>query len=306
MNKFIVRIVFFFSIVTVVFYMMMKFVPPAKTHYLYGARMKNERLDTLASPRLVLVGGSNVAFGIESGLFQDSLRYNVHNAALSAGMGLRYIMGQVVERLRDGDVVVIMPEYQHFYGEAYGVDEVLSQSIMYVGLSSLNGLNVQQLLNFVAGVPKAVVGNVVALFRPMSREDVYSSLGLNQFGDVDAHYGMVSKSFQPMVVDGEIDYDYVDEFSSQVSKLRADGHTVYIFPPVMIQSVYDQNQGKIDALAAELCLRGVGFEVAPTAMLQPDSLAYDTPYHMSYPAAHDNSLRLLHYFKQHGLGTENK
>lgn len=306
MKKFIVRIVFFFCIVIVVFCAAMRFIPPAKTHYMYGAKIKNERLDTLASPRLVLVGGSNVAFGIESGLLEDSLRFNVQNAALHAGMGLRFILGQASERLKEGDVLVIMPEYQHFYGEAYGDDEAFPQAVIYIGLSSLKELNARQLLNLIEGAPKAVVGNVLTLLRPNSREDVYSPLGLNCFGDVDAHYGMPSKSLKPMVIEGDIDYDYVEELSSKVLKLRAQGYKVYLFPPVMIQSVYEQNQAKIDELAEALRSRCLGFEVPPTAMLQPDSLAYDTPYHMSYPAAHDNTLRLLHYLKDRGLGSQNR
>jgi hypothetical protein len=70
---------------------------------------------------VVLLGGSNVAFGYDSELISDSMNMPVINAGLHASAGLKYIIDDCFPRLRTGDILVFSPEYGHFFGKmAYG------------------------------------------------------------------------------------------------------------------------------------------------------------------------------------------
>lgn len=69
--------------------------------------------DTGQKPRLVLVGGSAVAFGVDSALLEQQLpQYDAVNFGLYAALGTRVMLDLSVDLLRAGDVVLVMPEQQ--------------------------------------------------------------------------------------------------------------------------------------------------------------------------------------------------
>lgn len=86
-------------------------LPPDNYH---AAVLDKERLLKEApSPRVVLVGGSGLAFGIDSATLTEALggTYRVVNMGLHAGLGLDFMLNETLDGLRKGDVVVLSPEY---------------------------------------------------------------------------------------------------------------------------------------------------------------------------------------------------
>ena len=63
--------------------------PPEPTSLLTAHVDKMERLRATPSPRVVVVGGSNVAYGIDSSRLEASLGRPVVNLGTSGGLGLR-------------------------------------------------------------------------------------------------------------------------------------------------------------------------------------------------------------------------
>ncbi|KAA6307943.1 hypothetical protein EZS27_040384 [termite gut metagenome] len=59
----------------------------------------NKKCDLLrqgtSNLRIIFVGGSNLAFGIDSKMITDSLHIDVINYGLSAGIGLKYMIDDV-------------------------------------------------------------------------------------------------------------------------------------------------------------------------------------------------------------------
>ena len=63
--------------------------------------------------RLVLVGGSAAAFGVDSALLEEQLpQYKVVNFGLYAALGTRVMLDLSEPLLREGDLVVVLPEQQ--------------------------------------------------------------------------------------------------------------------------------------------------------------------------------------------------
>lgn len=60
--------------------------------YLQAYNKKCQLLEDTPSPRIIFVGGSNLAFGLDSQRIKDSLNINVINYGLHAGIGLKYMM----------------------------------------------------------------------------------------------------------------------------------------------------------------------------------------------------------------------
>lgn len=80
-------------------------------HYLAAFEDKSRLLESRRPPRVLLVGGSSLAFGADSAALERSVGRPVVNLALHAGLGLDLILGQAERALAPGDVVVLSPEY---------------------------------------------------------------------------------------------------------------------------------------------------------------------------------------------------
>ena len=73
------------------------------------------------TPSMVLLGGSNVAFGFHSEMIEEAMGISVINAGLHAGIGLKMIVDDCARYLQKGDILVLSPEMDHFFGRtAYG------------------------------------------------------------------------------------------------------------------------------------------------------------------------------------------
>lgn len=91
-------------------------IPPVvqRSSFLAGAIEKHKLLQMTPSPRLILVGGSNVAFGFDSDYLSSELKLPVINMGLHGGLGLRYALNEVAPYIRKNDLIVVAPEYPQF------------------------------------------------------------------------------------------------------------------------------------------------------------------------------------------------
>src|SRR5687768_14997237 len=103
----------------------------ANDNYLVAVLEKDRLIRKTPSPKIILVGGSNLAFGIDSKMMQDSLRMPVVNMGLYAKLGLKYMLAQVQPYIGPGDVVVVVPEYDQFYGDFANGDHTLNTALLY-------------------------------------------------------------------------------------------------------------------------------------------------------------------------------
>ncbi len=86
----------------------------------------NRRVDahamSIAAPKVIFVGGSNVLFGIDARSLERRLGQPVINYGLHAGIGADLIAEQAAKIVRAGDTVVYVPEWSHFRSEHGRVD----------------------------------------------------------------------------------------------------------------------------------------------------------------------------------------
>jgi hypothetical protein len=62
-------------------------------------------------PRILVVGGSGVLFGIKASLITEATGIPAFNLGVTAGMGGKYIMHRAAELMRPGDIVLLILEY---------------------------------------------------------------------------------------------------------------------------------------------------------------------------------------------------
>jgi hypothetical protein len=88
-------------------------IGPDPDHYFAGSRIQLDLLKNTPSPRIILVGGSNISFGVDAELMQRTLGIPVINDGLHAGLGI-IPLREIQEYIRPGDVIIISLEYQLF------------------------------------------------------------------------------------------------------------------------------------------------------------------------------------------------
>ena len=72
---------------------------------------KMHLLNTMPSPRLILMSGSSMAFSVDSDLLSRELETPVVNAALHGNLGSKFMMAQLKATVKKGDIVLITLEY---------------------------------------------------------------------------------------------------------------------------------------------------------------------------------------------------
>ena len=92
-------------------------IGPDPDHYFAGSRLQLDLLKSTPSPRIILVGGSNVSFGLDAELMQRRLDIPVINDGLHAALGI-VPLRELREYIRPGDIIIISLEYNMFASES--------------------------------------------------------------------------------------------------------------------------------------------------------------------------------------------
>lgn len=110
----------FFTVATAVFCIPAQY----RATFLGALEGKYERLTTLEGEKIVIVGGSSVAFGIDSELIEEYTDRKVVNFGLYAALGTKLMMDLSRAGIGEGDIVLLAPELDPetlslaFYGES--------------------------------------------------------------------------------------------------------------------------------------------------------------------------------------------
>lgn len=278
-------------------------LPYKKNGYMREQEVKMAMLSAPdRKPAVVLLGGSNVAFGYDSGMLSDSLGMPVVNAGLHASVGLKYIIDDCFPRLRRGDILVLSPEYGHFFGNmAYG--EAPMTDLVYLSdFRLVHKLNWRQLYSLLNNTPKYLRIKLEYTFLntlPMAKDSVYSLSAFNEYGDVVAHWKhdecRYSETLNPQPL-GIWNSDFVFYLKNELCALRKKGIYIIMCPPVVASTYYLNNRLNIEYADSVLYSEGLPFVVPPLEAVYPDTLFYDTGYHLRRMGAkkHTESLiRLL-------------
>lgn len=262
---------------------------PNRDAYMYAHRLKMERLDSVASPRLVLVAGSSAAFGFDGRELGNQLGINVVNTGLHTGIGLRFMIDNLRGRVRPGDVIVIIPEYELFTDEYYGSGEALTSAVVYSGPEALRLLNLKQWLIFLAGVPGHLRLN------HSNPPEGYNSGNFNEVGDEVRHLSCprVAGNLRDLPFDGNVNPAVLADFKSKIDELEAMGCRVVVLWSTCIESYYRESLPGVERLGREFAGYGIIPAAAHYYFVEPDSTAFDSVHHLNVAGVEENTRRLL-------------
>lgn len=291
MRKFIIKIVAIPGLVIVVFFLLLICLPMDKDDYMREYNKKIELIKNTPSPRVILMGASTLAFGIDSKQISDSLGINVINMGLHAGIGARYYLEDYLQYIRNGDIAIISPSYySDFIEGANGFPETMPDLMIATNWRHIDKLNPKQIWQVIKGTPFYCIRSIVNLFKsPMKEFDPnqenlqfrYIASGFNDYGDEYSHWFIPSKNVNQNMEAEDIDSAHeitVDEnfcvyLKDAIERYRQKGAYVILMPEISSHTNYiEYNPIQIEKTIKEL---GMSFITSPKYLEFHDSCSFD-------------------------------
>ena len=259
-------------------------LPSNPNGYYKGYALKYNRLDSMKGRRVLILGGSEVAMSINTRLLEDSLKMNVANLGLHAGLGIDLNLNDALKHSRKGDVVLF--SFSSFLGEGHGEGDAFAiPHLLDYYPNKFYGLSYYNLKSVVCGVFPLLKAKLLYLQSRWNGKDeqFYTLKSIDEYGDVIKP----EKSPYKYLGKGKVDStDYVSDntaylnsVADRLNKLKDRGCIVYIIPSVRHQLRYQSDRLAIDRLTEFMRSKGIEILFDANESTVPDELLYDNPYH---------------------------
>lgn len=274
-------------------------------HYLAGYLDKARRLEETKSPRILIVGGSSAAFGVNSAALERVSGQPVVNLGLNAGLGLRFILNQASSAIRPGDLVVLSPEYALFArGEI--VDARTMLNLLRIAPSTTRFVPARKVPVLLDQGLSAVTQRVrlvrhVVQAGPIPPHPFYNRAAFDERGDVTAHLEMGSREGgdQHVIVPTPEEAEPICRFLAAFAhEVGARGARVVIMPTPIPGDDFDAQQQKVAALWAYVG-ETTGIEILGAGKRYGRELFLDTSYHLTKAGRQVRSREVIRLLRGH-------
>ena len=276
-------------------------VPIDRNTFLYEYNKKVALLETIGKPRIIFIGGSNLAFNLDSRMLQDSLKYHIVNFGMASSIGLRYQLEDCYDYIQEGDVIVLQFEYENFLNNGNG-DQDFLKFMQSVKWRRYDKLNWHQYITIIKTAPAMMRHDMKRLLLypsrksfdtpPSDTEFSYAASGFNEFGDEVSHFNYPSKPVSARPLDlKNYSKNFVVWLENIIGKYEQKGANVILLPPVCVRSFYDS----VDTDIASQLLKEIGhpYVVSPSFMVQDDLYYFDLSYHLTRDGCIRNSREIM-------------
>lgn len=245
---------------------------------------KEARLANLPSPKVVIIGGSNATFGMDSEALEKALCMPVVNMTIHANLGVEFMVNEVKGHLGPGDLVLASFEYSAFR-EAIRDNEVHVLTVDRAP-GAIDALPWYRRPRVIADVAilrlQAAWNDLLGKRRGEGQELVYRADGFNERGDMVAHIGLPQRGPEKQQ---HVEYKmpvFGDDFLPLVKELMDSAavhqvQVVFIWPCVAASS---RRPDVEDVVARRMMEAGHPMLGEPGSYVFPDTAFHDTHYHL--------------------------
>lgn len=269
-------------------------------------KSKYERLKETSGKRIVLVGGSGVAFDCDSALMDDFFpSYEIVNFGMYAGLGTKAVMDLSENYIHEGDIVILSPEQSEQTFSDYFNGEYMWQAAdgAFGMLRDLKSENFEAMLGNFPRFALEKLNYVMKGQKPQT-DSIYQKKSFNTYGDIELDtcrenilpngYDVNQKvRFTEDVVQPEF-MDYMNDWAKRLEKKGA--VVWYRYCPVNKLSVEDMD----DLASYDVFWRQkLDFPVIgnPENSLMEAEWFFDTNFHLNQPGKEVNTVQLIRDMK---------
>lgn len=284
--------------------------------YLSAIADKHRLAELTPPPRLLLAGGSSLAFSVDSATLESSLGLHVVNLAIHAGLGLSFVLRECEALARPGDRVVLSIEPDM---SVEGLDELLERAneawpsndtgrVAAWGRRWRSSVRLAAFsVNHTQSVFRSAVRSRFGLAteeEPRPNDWMYRRSGFNAKGDFVGHLDLPPAStLVGRVRFGTSPADWQGALATRVEmlngfarRLQRRGITVYLLYPNIDRSHFELNRVQIEEMARTY-QRELVFDIlnTPETFIADQQECFDTVYHLNRAAReeHTRSVALI-------------
>ncbi len=281
---------------------------------------KYERLNSIEGEKLVVVGGSSVAFGLDSAALEREIGMPVVNFGLYANLGTKLMLDLSRSGIGEGDVIVLAPEMNDQTLSLYFNSETTMQALdgNFGMLASVDSENYEALLGASWGFAADKLGYTLGGKVP-ENSGAYSKKWFNSYGDniYDRPYNEMTTVTKNITLDYKYDAEdgvvseyeeFIDYVNEYVEFCTGRGATVYFsFPPMNEASMTDYNTVEninafYDNLASSLHCRVIS---NVNDYIMDEGYFFDSEFHLNNAGVKIRTANLANDLKRE-LGMTNK
>ncbi len=297
MNKFILKTGVFLLIILVFVIYFGSFKASNPDDYLAILIDKHKISESIKTPKILLVGGSNLAFGINSKVLEQNLGVPVINMGLRAEFGVSFILNEAKSIMKKNDIIVLSFEYfldlegeyalkkrvSNIFPKAntfYQKDNLLEIDSYLTNTRENYKFFMYQLQQFGIENIKNILGKN-ALSKP--KPHIYSRKSVNNYGDMVAHLEAIPpQELQPTEV---LVYKYWAAISAMnifYEYAQKQQIKVFFSYPCYSETAYNQSKAQIILLEKDLKNNlKIPILSEPTQFVYPNIYFFDTHYHLT-------------------------
>ena len=209
---------------------------------------KYERLKAIDEPKVIIVGGSSVAFGLDSALLEQHVGMPVVNFGLYATLGTKIMMDLSKANINEGDIVVLAPEMDAQTLSLYFNAEAALQG-MESDWSMLRYIDSDNHSDLVGGLYEYLTSKIKYLREGLlDPAGVYNRDSFNEYGDIvyERPHNTMLLGYDPTqsieLTDALFDAEFVDYVNDYTKYCEKKGATVYFsFCPMNASAMSSAN-----------------------------------------------------------------
>lgn len=274
--------------------------PPQYSSTFVGALdEKYERLHSIEENKIVVVGGSSVAFGLDSEILERYTEMPVVNFGLYAALGTKLMLDLSRSAIKEGDVVVISPElYPQTLSLYFSSEQTLcaldDDFSMFWDIPAENKLSLLGgMWSFASRKLKLITDGTV-----LNPDGVYNSANFNEYGDLvyprpenvmDVYYDENTPiDLSPEIASPEF-IDYLNDYIAYCEKKGA--KVLFAYCPLNEKAVVDPTLA--DSIH-EFLRDSLDCEIIGTIdeAIMDAGYFYDTNFHLNDAGVVERTVRL--------------
>ena len=191
MKKFILNILSFAIIVFLCLFviaMMNYFIVGSQYSSLYQASVidKINRLKSINEPKIILVGNSNLSFGIDSEMIEKAIGMPVVNLGLHGGLGNEFHENIAKENINNGDIVILC--HSRYNDEADKIEDPLLACITIDNhIELLKMFRLEDYFSILISYPNYIKKSIFLWLTHKGntlRDGCYARDSFNKYGDI--------------------------------------------------------------------------------------------------------------------------
>lgn len=275
-------------------------------------KIKFRITNSIKTPKLVVVAGSNVLFGMSCQMINEATGLPCVNAGTYAGLGLDYILNRAHSFVKPGDTVLLSLEYELYQDNggpsAQLIDYVFSRNPKY--LLSLNFMKQTYFISWIS-YDRLALGIAAKLKLPQPIPDGYQSQNINKYGDEKSNLKANITEIQKQMIEQskpiKADINVVTKYSQKSitdfikwcenQKIKV----LVTWPGTIWFKSYTEKEKQEYFKSLEKFYRQAGVTILgePIDFMYNKSMFYDTSYHLNEQGVQQRTRQVISFLQPH-------